>query len=191
VADGPHQPGLPVRLDPVLVADRGLDPIPHWKMSHGGKLANLLIGVPIESFLGLALLSTTRPAAPIYTVAGTTRVGPCCGSGPSSSLLGADPGLRPMGPIRGAQRARYDAQLDAEMAASALDRSGPPPESTDRRPLLDEALSRPPGRTSSGRTGSGRTGSGRTGSGRQAQAGQAQAGRRGRRRRYTGERGAL
>src|ERR1039457_7255900 len=52
----------------------GLDPIPHWPMSHGAKMANLLIGVPIESFLALALLSTTRPAAPIYTL-GSTHAG--------------------------------------------------------------------------------------------------------------------
>jgi putative copper resistance protein D len=49
----------------------GLDPIPHWQMGHGAKMAALLVGVPIESFLALALLTSTRPVAPMYTVAGT------------------------------------------------------------------------------------------------------------------------
>ena len=104
----------------------GLDPIPHWKMSHGAKLVNLLIGVPIESFLGLALLSTTRPAASIYTVAGTH-------SGGAMLWIGAElftfVALIPVFVqwVRFEERkgARYDAQLDAEMAASELDRSGP------------------------------------------------------------------
>ncbi len=46
----------------------GVDPIPHWKMSHGVRMVNLLIGVPIESFLALALLTATRPAASMYTL---------------------------------------------------------------------------------------------------------------------------
>ncbi len=41
----------------------GLDPIPHWQMSHGLRIANPTVGIPIESFLGLALLSSDRPAA--------------------------------------------------------------------------------------------------------------------------------
>ncbi len=31
----------------------GVDPIPHWQLSHGLKMASLLIGVPLESFLAL------------------------------------------------------------------------------------------------------------------------------------------
>ena len=49
----------------------GLDPIPHWKMNHGTRMVSLLIGIPVESFLGLALISSARPAAPIYSVAST------------------------------------------------------------------------------------------------------------------------
>ena len=52
----------------------GIDHIPHWPMSHGGKMVALLIGVPIESFLALALLTTTRPVASMYTV-GSTHAG--------------------------------------------------------------------------------------------------------------------
>ena len=52
----------------------GVDHIPHWPMSHGGKMVALLIGVPIESFLALALLTTTRPVASTYTL-GSTHAG--------------------------------------------------------------------------------------------------------------------
>lgn len=49
----------------------GLDPIPRWDMSPGFKLLNLLIGVPVESFLGIALLTQSTPAAPMYSLSGT------------------------------------------------------------------------------------------------------------------------
>lgn len=49
----------------------GLDPIVQWKMSPGFKLLNLLIGIPVESFLGLALLMQSRPVASMYTLAST------------------------------------------------------------------------------------------------------------------------
>jgi len=105
----------------------GLDPIPHWKMSHGAKLTNLLIGVPIESFLGLALLSTTRPAASMYSLASTH-------SGAALLWIGAEfftfLALIPVFVqwVRFEERkgARYDAQMDAEMAAAQqVERSGP------------------------------------------------------------------
>lgn len=49
----------------------GLDPIPRWRMGYGMRFVNLLIGVPFESFLGYALLSTTASAAPMYSLAST------------------------------------------------------------------------------------------------------------------------
>jgi len=52
----------------------GIDPIPHWNMNPGLKLLNLLIGVPVESFLGVALLMKSAPAAPMYTLV-TTHMG--------------------------------------------------------------------------------------------------------------------
>jgi putative copper resistance protein D len=97
----------------------GLDPIPHWKMNHGVRMANLLIGVPIESFLALALLNNTRPAASMYTVASTH-------SGAAMLWIGAELftflALIPVfwQWVRAEERrtARLDAQLDAELAAS-------------------------------------------------------------------------
>ncbi len=49
----------------------GLDPIPRWRMGPAFKLVNLLIGIPVEAFLGIALLMKTSPAAPMYTLAST------------------------------------------------------------------------------------------------------------------------
>ncbi len=47
----------------------GIDPIPRGRMSPALKLINLMIGIPIESFLGIALLMTTTPVASMYTLA--------------------------------------------------------------------------------------------------------------------------
>jgi cytochrome c oxidase assembly factor CtaG len=52
----------------------GADPIPHWNMSPGLKLLNLFIGIPIEAFLGVALLLKTTSVAPMYTLT-TTHMG--------------------------------------------------------------------------------------------------------------------
>lgn len=52
----------------------GLDPIPRGQMSSGLKIINLLIGVPVESFLGIALLMSSSPVAPMYTL-GSTHAG--------------------------------------------------------------------------------------------------------------------
>jgi putative membrane protein len=47
------------------------DPIPSWRMGYAAKFVNLLVGVPFESFLGIALMSETSPAASIYSLSGT------------------------------------------------------------------------------------------------------------------------
>lgn len=47
------------------------DPIPSWRMGYAAKFVNLLVGVPFESFLGIALMSETTPAAPMYSLSGT------------------------------------------------------------------------------------------------------------------------
>jgi putative membrane protein len=96
----------------------GLDPIPHWQMSHGGKLAALLIGVPIESFLGLALLSTTHPAAPMYSLAGTHSGGGLLWVGAELfTFLALIPVFVQWVRYEDRKGVRYDAQLDAELAA--------------------------------------------------------------------------
>jgi hypothetical protein len=52
----------------------GLDPIVHWKMGYGARLANLALGVPFEAFLGIAIMSQRAPIASMYTVP-STRAG--------------------------------------------------------------------------------------------------------------------
>jgi hypothetical protein len=52
----------------------GLDPIVHWKMGYGARIANLALGVPFEAFLGIAIMSEHAPIASMYTVA-STRAG--------------------------------------------------------------------------------------------------------------------
>jgi putative membrane protein len=52
----------------------GADPIPHWNMNPGLKLLNLFIGIPIEAFLGVALLLKTTSVAPMYSLT-TTHMG--------------------------------------------------------------------------------------------------------------------
>jgi putative copper resistance protein D len=51
----------------------GVDPIPHWHMGYGARMLNLFIGVPVETWLGVALmnesLSQVRSDAPMYTLA--------------------------------------------------------------------------------------------------------------------------
>jgi putative membrane protein len=96
----------------------GVDPVPHWKMSYGVRMGNLLIGVPIESFLALALLSETRPAASMYTVASSH-------SGAAILWIGAElftflaliPIFFQWVRFEERKTARLEAQLDAEAAA--------------------------------------------------------------------------
>lgn len=45
----------------------GLDDIHHWKPNFGGKFFSLVIGIPLESFLGIILSSTSRPLDPAYS----------------------------------------------------------------------------------------------------------------------------
>ncbi len=53
----------------------GLDPIPHWSMGYGARLVVLALGVPVEAFLGIALLGESKAVAPMYTLAGTRAGG--------------------------------------------------------------------------------------------------------------------
>jgi putative membrane protein len=49
----------------------GLDPIVHWKMGHGARMVNVLLGGPPEVILGLAILSLRVPIASMYTLSST------------------------------------------------------------------------------------------------------------------------
>jgi putative copper resistance protein D len=97
----------------------GLDPVPHWKMSHGVRMANLLVGVPLESFLALALLSTTRPAASMYSLSSThAGAGILWVGAELFTFLALIPVFIQWIRFEERNTARNDAQLDAELAAS-------------------------------------------------------------------------
>jgi putative membrane protein len=49
----------------------GLDPIVHWRMGYGGKLAALSLGVPFEAFLGVVIMSMRTPVASMYSLSST------------------------------------------------------------------------------------------------------------------------
>jgi len=97
----------------------GLDPIPHWQMSHGVRMANLLIGVPLESFLALALLNTSRPAASMYTLSSThAGAGILWVGAELFTFLALIPVFVQWIRFEERKTVRVDAQLDAELAAS-------------------------------------------------------------------------
>jgi putative membrane protein len=53
----------------------GLDPVGHWKMGYGARIANLAIGIPFEAFLGIAIMSDRSPIASMYTLSSTRSGG--------------------------------------------------------------------------------------------------------------------
>ncbi len=97
----------------------GVDVIPHWPMTHGMKMISLLIGVPIESFLALALLSATRPVASMYTVSGThAGAGILWVGAEAFTFLALIPVFLQWIRFEGRRTARIDAELDASYEAS-------------------------------------------------------------------------
>lgn len=102
----------------------GIDPVQHWKMGYGARMLNLFIGVPVETWLGIALMNESRRSAradaPMYTLASIHSGG---------SLLWMFTEIASAGAIlpifiqwmRSEDRkaARADALLDAEEAAAA------------------------------------------------------------------------
>jgi hypothetical protein len=49
----------------------GLDPIVHWRMGYGARIANLALGIPFEAFLGIAIMSEHSPIASMYSLQST------------------------------------------------------------------------------------------------------------------------
>ena len=49
----------------------GLDPIVHWKMGYGTRMLTVLIGGPIETWLGIAIMAARSPIASMYTLSST------------------------------------------------------------------------------------------------------------------------
>ena len=98
----------------------GLDPIPGGGMSPGLKILNLLIGIPVESFLGVALLEKSTPVAAMYSLATTHAGGAVLWVGTEIANVA---GLVPVyfQWVRADARAarRIDARLDAGQPATA------------------------------------------------------------------------
>ena len=109
----------------------GADHIPHWPMSHGMKMVALLIGVPIESFLALALLSTTRPVASMYSVPSTHAGAAILWVGAEAfTFLALIPVFVQWLRVEGRRTARIDAELDAAYAAAGSDLTPVGPDGT-------------------------------------------------------------
>jgi len=95
----------------------GVDNIPHWPMGHGAKMLALLIGVPVESFLALALLTSTRPVASMYTVGSTHAGAGILWIGAEAlTFLALIPVFVQWLRFEGRRTARIDAELDAAYA---------------------------------------------------------------------------
>ena len=95
----------------------GPDPIPGGRPSPGFRMVNLLIGVPIESFLGIAIMSKKTPIAPMYTLASSHHGGAVLWAATEvATMLGAIPLFVEWVRSDARQAKRIDARLDAGQA---------------------------------------------------------------------------
>lgn len=98
----------------------GLDPIVHWKMGHGTRMATVLIGGPIETVLGLAIMSEHTPIASMYTVVSTQSGGGLLwGLTDVATLIAFAPMFIQWMRSEERQNVRDDARRDREAAALA------------------------------------------------------------------------
>jgi putative membrane protein len=107
----------------------GLDPIVHWRMGYGAKVLNLAIGVPFESFLGIAIMMEKHPEASMYTLASSHWGGGLLWAATEfTTLMGLIPIMWVW--VRSDERAakRADARTAALLAAPAAPAAARPPE---------------------------------------------------------------
>jgi cytochrome c oxidase assembly factor CtaG len=107
----------------------GLDPIVHWRMGYGARMVNILLGGPPEVILGLAILSSHRPVASMYSLSSTHAGGGLLWvSTEAATLLGFIPIFWQW--IRADERAarRADQQTDKALAAAAATPTSTEPE---------------------------------------------------------------
>lgn len=107
----------------------GQDPIVHWKMGYGARMANILIGAAPETFLGLAILGQHNPIASMYTIASTHAGG---GLLWSSTEFATMAGFIPIFIQWMHSEERSAARADAMLPATAISRT--------RRPTSERAL---------------------------------------------------
>jgi putative membrane protein len=98
----------------------GHDPSPGAQMGHGMKIINLMIGIPFESFLGIALIDKTTPVAPMYSLATThTGGGVLWAASDFASMFGLLPIYLQWVRADARSARRIDARLDAGLPATA------------------------------------------------------------------------
>jgi putative membrane protein len=116
----------------------GIDPIIHGRMSHGVRLANILVGSGMEVFLGLALVQAKTPVASMYTVSSTRSGGALLwGSTEFVALIALVPIFVQWMRSDEREARRLDARLDRQAAGVTVgeprDGEGSaPPGATDR-----------------------------------------------------------
>lgn len=92
----------------------GIDPIPGGRLNPGLKLLNLSLGVPVEAFLGIAMMMKRAPLAPMYTLTSSHHGGALLwGASEIATVLAGIPIFVEW--VRSDERAarRIDARLDA------------------------------------------------------------------------------
>jgi putative copper resistance protein D len=121
----------------------GLDPIVHWRMGYGARMVNILLGGPPEVILGLALLSSHKSVASMYSLSSTHAGGGLLWvSTEAATLFGFIPIFWQW--IRADERAAKRAdQLSDKVAAGAVAPPGVP--SADGVLTVDEILAATPG----------------------------------------------
>jgi putative membrane protein len=99
-----------------------LDPIVHWRMGYGTRLAALSLGVPFEAFLGIAIMSQRSPIASMYSLASTHSGGALLWV---ATELATFVGLVPVffQWVRADERAGARADARADRAAKAKERT--------------------------------------------------------------------
>lgn len=99
----------------------GIDPIVHWKMSYGVRMANMLLGGVFETFLGISIMTNHNPIATMYSLSSTHAGGAMLWI---ATELGTVGGFVPifLQWMRSDERAavRADARTDARVRADAL-----------------------------------------------------------------------
>jgi putative membrane protein len=100
----------------------GLDPIVHWRMGYGARLAALSIGVPFEAFLGVAIMSLRTPIASMYSLDSTHSGGALLWAATELAIF---VGLIPIFIqwVRADERAGARADARANRAAQAKERA--------------------------------------------------------------------
>ena len=125
----------------------GLDPIVHWRMGYGARMVNILLGGPPEVILGLALLSSHRAVASMYSLSSTHAGGGLLWiSTEAATLFGFLPIFWQWinADERAARRADARSDRDAQLAAageSAGEFAGDP---VELDPIVAAAISGPP-----------------------------------------------